>query len=98
MLRIIQNNSAAGAMSYYSTADYYSEGQELLGQWRGQGAERLGLAGGIDKATWDALCDNRDPSTGLPLTAAPQSGTHRRLRFQFPRSQKRVGSVRPDTR
>ena len=69
MLRIIQNNSAAGAMSYYSTADYYSEGQELLGQWRGQGAERLGLAGGIDKATWDALCDNRDPATGLPLTA-----------------------------
>jgi hypothetical protein len=57
MLRIIQNNSAAGAMSYYSTADYYSEGQELLGQWRGQGAERLSLAGGIDKATWDALCD-----------------------------------------
>jgi len=55
MLRIIQNNSAAGAMSYYSPADYYSEGQELLGQWRGQGAERFGLAGGIDKATWDAL-------------------------------------------
>jgi len=69
MPRIIQNNSAAGAMSYYSTADYYSEGQELLGQWRGQGAERLELAGGIDKATWDALCDNRDPATGLPLTA-----------------------------
>ena len=69
MLRIIQNTSAAGAMSYYSTADYYSEGQELLGQWRGQAAERLGLAGGIDKATWDALCDNRDPTTGLPLTA-----------------------------
>ena len=69
MLRIIQNTSAAGAMSYYSTADYYSEGQELLGQWRGRGAERLGIAGGIDKATWDALCDNRDPTTGLPLTA-----------------------------
>jgi conjugative relaxase-like TrwC/TraI family protein len=69
MLRIIQNTSASGAMSYYSTADYYSEGQELLGQWRGQAAERLGLVGGIDKATWDALCDNRDPSTGLPLTA-----------------------------
>jgi conjugative relaxase-like TrwC/TraI family protein len=69
MLRIIQNTSAAGAMSYYSTADYYSEGQELLGQWRGQAAEHLGVDGGIDKATWDALCDNRDPTTGLPLTA-----------------------------
>lgn len=41
MLRIIQNTSAAGAKSYYSTADYYTEGQELEGHWRGQGAERL---------------------------------------------------------
>ncbi|MGD0137394.1 MAG: MobF family relaxase [Tepidisphaeraceae bacterium] len=69
MLRIIQNNSVAGAMGYYSTADYYSEGQELVGQWRGQGAGRLGLSGTIDKVAWDALCDNRDPATGLPLTA-----------------------------
>jgi hypothetical protein len=45
MLRIIQNQSAAGAKSYYSKADYYSEGQELEGQWRGEGAKRLGLAG-----------------------------------------------------
>ena len=38
MLRIIQNTSAAGAKSYYSTADYYTEGQELEGHWRGEGA------------------------------------------------------------
>jgi hypothetical protein len=28
---IIQNTSAAGAKRYYSTADYYSKGQELEG-------------------------------------------------------------------
>ena len=68
MLRIVQNSSATGARSYYSTADYYTEGQELEGNWRGKGAARLGLAGKIEQPAWDALCDNRDPSTGLPLT------------------------------
>ncbi|MEZ6064128.1 MAG: hypothetical protein R3B90_00120 [Planctomycetaceae bacterium] len=43
MLRIIQNTSPSGAKSYYSTADYYTEGQELAGQWKGEGAKRLGL-------------------------------------------------------
>ena len=55
MLRIIQNTSAAGAKSYYSTADYYTEGQELEGHWRGQGAERLvwndSIGGGTLRST-----------------------------------------------
>lgn len=45
MLRIIQTSSAAGAKSYYTTSDYYTEGQELAGQWRGLGADRLGSRG-----------------------------------------------------
>ena len=45
MLRIIQNSTAAGAKSYYSTADYYTEGQELVGIWRGKGTAMLGLEG-----------------------------------------------------
>ena len=49
MLRIYQNNSAAGVKSYYSKDDYYLEGQELVGQWRGEGAKRLGLAGGPER-------------------------------------------------
>lgn len=68
MLRIVQNISAAGAKSYYSTADYYTEGQELEGIWRGEGAARLGLSGKVEQVAWDALCDNRDPTTLLPLT------------------------------
>jgi conjugative relaxase-like TrwC/TraI family protein len=68
MLRIIQNSSAPGAKSYYSTADYYVEGQELAGRWRGQGAARLGLDGEVGRAAWEALCDNRVPATGAPLT------------------------------
>ena len=81
MLRIVQNTSPAGAKSYYSTADYYSEGQELTGIWRGEGAKRLGLEGGIRQADWDALCDNRIPETGAPLTLRRKA--ERRVGYDF---------------
>lgn len=69
MLRMFQNSQPAGAKSYYSTADYYTEGQELTGVWRGEGAKLLGLEGNVKQADWDALCDNRHPATGEQLTA-----------------------------
>ncbi len=100
MLRINQNNSAAGAMSYYSTADYYSEGQELVGQWRGEAAKRLGLAGTVQKETWDALCQNRHPTTGDTLTLRQKQ--HRRVGYDFtfdvPKSVSVVYSLTKDER
>ena len=81
MLRIIQNTSAAGAKSYYSTADYYTEGQELEGHWRGEGAARLGLSGTILSAAWDALCDNRHPQSNEPLTLRRKE--ERRVGYDF---------------
>ncbi len=89
MFRIVQNVSAAGAKSYFSTADYYAPGQqELKGVWRGKGADRLGLRGAIEKKDWDALCDNRNPSTGEKLTVRQKS--ERRIgydiNFHLPKS------------
>src|SRR5262249_47451475 len=81
MLRIIQNSSASGAKSYFSTADYYTEGQELFGTWRGAGAKRLGLSGTVEKRDWDALCDNRDPRTDKTLTVRQKS--NRRVGYDF---------------
>src|SRR5262249_47249167 len=81
MLRIIQNKSPAGAKSYYSTADYYSEGQELEGIWRGNTAKGLGLSGVVKKQDWDALCDNRDPHEGTVLT--PRQKQNRRVGYDF---------------
>lgn len=81
MLRITQNVHASGAKSYYSTADYYSEGQELTGQWRGVAARRLGLEGNVRQADWDALCDNRHPQTGKRLT--PRRKTERTVGYDF---------------
>lgn len=65
MLRINQNSHASGAKSYYSSSDYYVDGQELSGVWRGEGARKLGLTGDVTRTEWDsgfigvrlAMCD-----------------------------------------
>ncbi|QOJ14153.1 MAG: relaxase domain-containing protein [Planctomycetia bacterium] len=81
MLRITQNSAPEGAKSYYTTSDYYSEGQELVGVWRGGGAARLGLSGDVRKQDWNALCDNRNPATGDVLT--PRRKVDRRVGYDF---------------
>lgn len=69
MIRITQQDCARDAKRYYAVADYYSEGQELIGSWGGKAASRLGLAGMVDKFSFERLCDNLHPQTGKPLTA-----------------------------
>ena len=81
MIRITQQDSAKSAKSYYTTADYYSEGQELVGSWGGKGVSRLGLAGMVDKFSFERLCDNLDPQTGLPLTV--RTRTERTVGYDF---------------
>src|SRR5437762_9055062 len=73
MIRITQQESAKDAKRYYATADYYSEGQEIVGSWGGKGASRLGLEGTVDKLSFERLCDNVDPRTGTPLTVRTRS-------------------------
>src|SRR5271156_3606218 len=81
MIRITQQNSAKDAKNYYATADYYSEGQELVGSWGGKGATRLGLEGTVDRLSFDRLCDNLDPRTGEPLTV--RTRTERTVGYDF---------------
>ncbi len=81
MLRIHTNANAAIAKSYFSSADYYSEGQELLGTWHGSGAARLNLRGEVNQRDWDRLCDNLDPGSGKPLTVRRK--LDRRVGYDF---------------
>jgi conjugative relaxase-like TrwC/TraI family protein len=48
--------------------DYYTEGQQVLGQWYGQGAEKLGLSDVTHQDAFARLCDNLHPQTGERLT------------------------------
>src|SRR6202165_4599283 len=81
MIRITQQDSAKDAKRYYATDDYYSEGQEIVGSWGGQGASRLGLEGTVDKFSFERLCDNLDPRTGEPLTV--RTRTERTVGYDF---------------
>src|SRR5258708_3246525 len=81
MIRITQQDSASGAKRYYATADYYSEGQEIVGAWGGKGAEQLGLSGTVDKDAFERLCDNLDPRTGKQLTV--RTRTERTVGYDF---------------
>src|SRR5438094_2638953 len=73
MIRITQQDSAKDAKRYYASADYYSEGQEIIGSWGGEGARLLGLEGTVDKHSFDRLCDNLDPRDGRQLTVRTRS-------------------------
>src|SRR5262249_37606887 len=73
MLRITQQNSSSAAKRYYTTADYYSQGQEIVGHWGGKGAKVLGLDGVVDQNAFERLCDNLHPATDHPLTIRTKS-------------------------
>ncbi len=68
--------------------DYYSEKQEIIGQWFGQAAERLGLSGDVTQEAFAALVENKNPVTGQRLTA--RTNAERRvgydLNFHAPKS------------
>ena len=68
MLRIHTATSAAAVKNYFGKADYYSQGQETVGEWFGKLADRLGLSGQVTKDAFDRLCDNKHPHLDQPLT------------------------------
>ena len=92
MIRMIQSKSEGHAKTYFSDAlsksDYYTNDQELAGQWRGKLAMRLGLTGETNKAAFFALCENRNPTTGENLTPRTKKNrtTGYDINFHCPKS------------
>lgn len=91
MLNITPQANAAGAKSYFAVSDYYSEGQEINGEWGGKGAALLGLSGQVEEAEFNAMCDNLHPVTGKPLTRVTRSD--RRVGYDFTWSAPKSVSV-----
>src|ERR1700722_12289153 len=69
MLRVIASRNAKEYFKQsLSKEDYYSEGQEIRGEWQGIGANTLGLSGAVNQPAFDALCDKKRPGIGERLT------------------------------
>ena len=72
MLRVTPSQSANAAIKYFDEGlkrdDYYFKEKEVESKWLGKGAERLGLAGNVEREDFAALVRNRDPETGKRLT------------------------------
>lgn len=63
-------NGATYLSHHLRKNDYWSEGEkEVRGEWIGEAAKALGLAGAVTDEPFDALRRNRHPRTGEPLTS-----------------------------
>ena len=48
---------------YLERSDYYTEGERVIGYWRGRAAELLGLKGAVQSQDFEALRQGLDPAT-----------------------------------
>lgn len=104
MLSLAVIKSSAAAVSYFEKDDYYAqEGGEAdaQGQWWGEGAERLGLQGAVDRDVFKAVLDGHLPN-GVDLgTRKEGQFVHRPgwdLTFSAPKSVSVAAEVGGDKR
>src|ERR1700689_4206370 len=65
MLTIRAMTNAQGyAARHLEHSDYYAEGERVVGQWRGRGAELLALSGPVKSEEFEAIRQGCDPHTG----------------------------------
>lgn len=62
------NNAEKYFREHLQLGDYYSQENQVLGEWLGQGAEMLGLNGFVKESDFLDLCHNQNPDTQSLLT------------------------------
>jgi conjugative relaxase-like TrwC/TraI family protein len=62
-IRAMSNGQGYSAR-HLEHSDYYAEGERVIGQWQGRGAELLGLSGDVQTAQFEAIRQGLDPQTG----------------------------------
>lgn len=103
MLFIEPSKNADAAKRYFreslSVEDYYSETQEITGQWHGKVAQQLGLSGDVKAKDFENLLTNINPKTGKRLTArnSPNRKPMYDFTFNAPKSVSLVHAITGDT-
>ena len=62
-IRAMSNGQGYSAR-HLEHSDYYAEGERVIGQWQGRGAELLGLSGDVNSEQFEAIRQGVDPETG----------------------------------
>jgi len=91
VLTINEVTSATNAKDYYAAADYYTEGQETVGEWGGKLAVWLGQSGRVTGEAFGRMVDNLHPETGERLTA--RTNEERRIGYDFTVSLNKSASI-----
>jgi conjugative relaxase-like TrwC/TraI family protein len=98
MLTLAKVSTGAAAASYYEGAnDYYSKDRDPS-QWMGEGAQRLGLHGEVDAATFRDLLDGKMPNGSQIHNAAEGRRGGTDFTFSAPKSVSMQALVAGDQR
>ena len=86
------------AKSYFaehlSIGDYYGENARIQGEWLGEGAAKLGLAGVVAADDFLTLCENQHPKRRKRADVTVRRSSTRLLRLHFLALPKSVSGCR----
>ena len=100
MIKIKQIRGGSDYMKHYLLAnDYYSEGESVVGEWKGKLAEKFGLEGkDVVREVFEALSKNLHPSTEEKLRPRSSKVTFHDVVISAPKSYSVVALVGGDER
>lgn len=101
MLRITVSKNASAAAKYFeeglSKQDYYSEKQEIKGQWHGKTAQKIGLSGEVTKSDFEKVASGSPVNDNeLTVRNSPNRRAGYDATFSAPKSVSLVQAITQD--